>query len=181
MGRFFSNLKQKTIAGSTAPTSAQLRDTGQSIFIESRNQSDLGELILVQKANILQHQNNSLPHPGLSQVISTAIPDSGTPTSVLSPSNFEVFSVVGLTIKNASGGSASVQISLSDGTDSIVLGAGAISDGVEFPLITPFIVTDSLGGGSATSGIMIDSSLQILVASNANVTCNVAYQSLSVA
>ena len=26
MGRFFSNLKQKTIAGSTAPTSAQLRE-----------------------------------------------------------------------------------------------------------------------------------------------------------
>ena len=73
MGRFYSNLKQKTIAGTTGPTSAQLRDTGQTIFIESRNQSDLGELILVQKANILQHQNGKLPHPGLSAIAETAI------------------------------------------------------------------------------------------------------------
>ena len=56
MGRFFTNLKQKTIAGSGAATSAELQQTGQTIYIEKSNSTDLGELILIQKANILQHQ-----------------------------------------------------------------------------------------------------------------------------
>jgi hypothetical protein len=180
MGRFFSNLKQKTIAGSTAPTSAQLRDTGQTIYLEKRNQSDIGELILVQKANILQHQNGKLPHPGLSAVNSVSIPDSGAATTVLAPSDFEVFNVVALTIKNTSGGAAGVQVTLSDGTTSILLGQGSVANGAEFPIITPFIVSDTLGAGSSCTGLMIDSSLQIFVASDAAVTANVAFQTMSV-
>ena len=180
MGRFFSNLKQKTIAGSTAPTSAQLRDTGKTIYIEKRNSQDLGELILIQKANILQHQNNSLPHPGLSAVVSTAIHDSGAATTVLAPSDFEVFNVVALTIKNTSGGDAGVQISISDGSTTVLLAQGNISNNTEFPIITPFLVSDSLGASSSASGLLIDSSLQVFVASDAAVTANVAYQVLSV-
>ena len=80
MGRFFRSLKTLKIAGAGAPTSSQLQEAGQSIYIEKANQTDLGELILVQKANILQHQNNSLPHPGLSAIQSSTIPDSGAPT-----------------------------------------------------------------------------------------------------
>ena len=36
MGRFYQNLKQLKIAGAGAPTSAQLQETGQSIFIEKK-------------------------------------------------------------------------------------------------------------------------------------------------
>jgi hypothetical protein len=180
MGRFFQNLKQLKIAGAGAPTSSQLQQTGQSIFIEKTNQTDLGELILVQKANQLQHQNQTLPHPGLSAVVSTAIPDSGAATAVLSPSDFEIYNIIGFTIKNTSGGAAGVQISISDGTTSIVLGQGNVANGTEFPLITPFIVTDTLGGGSASPGLKLDSSLKIFVASDAAVSAIVAYQTLSV-
>lgn len=182
MGRFFQALKQKTLAGSTGPTSSQLQQAGQTIFVEKSNTNDLNEVILVQQAHYFQTQNGAgLPHPGLSKVISTAIGDSGTATAVVSPTSFEVFNVVGLTLKNASGGDASVQVSLTDGTTSMILATGTVGDGGELPIITPLVVTSALGAGSACSGVKLDSSLTIAVASNANITANVAYQVLSVA
>lgn len=181
MARFLNNLKQKTVAGAGGPSSSELQASGQTIYLEKPNVNDLEELILVQKAHAMQTQNGAgLPHPGLSQVVSTSIPDSGSATSVLIPVNFEVFNIVGLTLKNASGGDASVQVSLSDGTTSLILATGTVGDGGELPIISPLLVTSALGSGSSSSGIMIDSNLQIKVASNATISANVAYQVLSV-
>ena len=182
MGRFFQALKQKTLASSSGPTSAQLQQAGQTIFIEAKNAKDLEEVILVQKAHYLQTQNGAgLPHPGLSAVVSTSIPDSGAATSVLVPTSFQVLKVVALSLKNASGSDASVQVSLTDGTTSVILSSGTLGDGSELPIITPLFTTNALGAGSGQSGINLDSSLQIKVASNQNITANCAYQSLSVA
>jgi hypothetical protein len=182
MARFLNNLKQKTMAGSSGPSSEELQQAGQTIFLERSNINDLEELILVQDAHAKQTQNGAgLPHPGISKVVSTSISDSGAATSVLVPANYEIFNIIALTIKNTSGGDAGIQVTVSDGTTSVLLGQGNVSNGTEFPLITPFIVTDTLGGGSASSGMMIDSKLQIFVASDANISANVAYQVLSVA
>ena len=93
MGRFFRSLKTLKIAGAGAPSSTQLQEAGQSIYIEQANYKDLGELILVQKANILQHQNQTLPHPGLSGIVDASIPDSGAPTEIKTPVDFEVLQV----------------------------------------------------------------------------------------
>ena len=180
MGRFFQSLKQKTVAGNSGPSSSELQGAGQTIFIEKANQLDLEELILVQKAHYFQTQNGGMPHPGLSQVVSTTIPDSGTATTVLSPTNFQILKVVGLSIKNASGGDASIQVSLTDGTTSLILATGTVGDGGELPLITPLVVTSALGAGSSSGGVLLDSSLQIKVASNASVSAIVAYQTISV-
>jgi hypothetical protein len=180
MGRFYSNLKQKTIAGSNGPTSAQLRDTGQSIFIESRNQSDLGELILVQKANILQHQNGKLPHPGLSAIAETSISDSGTPQDI-DPvaSSFEVFEVALLAVKNASGGSASVTIAITDGTTSVPLISGlSVSNGTTSILVSPLAFDGSTS--NTNTPFLIDSSLKLMASSDANVTIQLGYRTMSV-
>jgi hypothetical protein len=182
MGRFLQNLKQKTVAGSSGPSSAELQQSGETIYLENPNIRDLEELILVQKAHAYQTQNGAgLPHPGLSAVSSASIPDSGTATSVLVPTDFQVFNIVALTLKNASGSDASVQVSISDGTTSLVLSTGTLADGGEEPIITPLLVTSAFGAGGSSSGITIDSSLQVKVASNQNITANVAYQTLSVA
>lgn len=182
MGRFFQSLKQKTVAGSAGPTSSELENAGKTIFLEKSNTNDLEELILVQKAHYFQTQNGAgLPHPGLSAVLSTSIPDSGVATDVITPTNFQIVKVVALTIKNASGGDASVQVKLTDGTTSCVLATGTVGDGGELPIITPLVVSSALGSGSGSAGINLDSSLKIQIASNANVTALVAYQTLSVA
>jgi len=180
MGRFFSNLKQKTIAGSTAPTSAQLRDTGQTIFIEKRNTEDLGELILVQKANILQHQNGRLQHPGLSALVSTTIPDSGTPTDVKPvPKNFEVYEIASLSIANATGGAAAVTIALTDGTNVAPIVSGlAVGAGATEILVSPLAFDGSTS--STNSPFTIDSSLRLMSSSDTAVTIQVGYRVFSV-
>jgi hypothetical protein len=95
--------------------------------------------------------------------------------------NFQVLNVVALTIKNNSGSDASVQINLTDGSTSLTLAAGTVGDGGELPVITPLNMTSALGAGSSSSGLMIDSTLYLTVASNQAVVANVAYQVLSVA
>jgi hypothetical protein len=182
MARFLNNLKQKTVAGSRGPSSSELQSAGETIFLENPNIPDLEELIMVQKAHAYQTQNGAgLPHPGLSQIESTSIPDSGAHTAIVSPTNYQVFNVVAITLKNASGSDASVQVNLTDGSSAVTLAAGTVGDGGELPIITPLNMTSALGAGSASSGIMVDSSLYLTVASNQNIVANVAYQVLSVA
>ena len=94
MGRFFSNLKTLKIAGAGAPTSTQLQETGQTIYIEAKNHKDLGELILIQKANILQHQNQTLPHPGLSAVDTSTISEGATDSPLNPiPTDFQMYEI----------------------------------------------------------------------------------------
>jgi len=180
MGRFFNNLKTLKIAGSGAPTSQQLQATGQSIYIEKSNSSDLGELILIQKANILQHQNNTLPHPGLSAIAETSIDDSGTPADV-SPvaTDFQIFEVAVLAVKNTSGGSAAVTIAITDGTTSIPLISGlSVANATTAVLVSPL----SYAGSTGSTGLpfKIDSSLKLMASSDAAVTVQVGYRTLSV-
>lgn len=181
MGRFYQNLKQLKIAGAGAPTSAQLQETGQSIFIEKKNHMDLGELILVQKANILQHQNGAgLPHPGLSAISTTTINDSGTPVTVGPlPVDFEVLEVGVLAIKNTSGGAAAVTLAITDGTTSIPLIAGlSVANGATVAVVSPLAFD---GSTSATnSPFLLDSSLFLMASSDAEVQTLVGYRTLSV-
>lgn len=178
MGRFFKNLKTLKIAGVGAPTSAQLQETGQTIYIEKSNSSDLGELILVQKANILQHQNQTLPHPGLSGIESATIPDSGAPTAIKTPVDFEILQVGMLAIKNTSGGSASVSVALTDGTTSVIIWTGSVGNGVTTVILNP------LGFAGATDDLsqpfLTDSSLYLMASSDAEVTALMGYRTLSV-
>ena len=83
MARFLNNLKQKTIAGSSGPSSSELQQAGQTIFLERPNVKDLEELMMVQAAHQLQTQNNGLLWPGKSSIIETSIPDGQTEKAVL--------------------------------------------------------------------------------------------------
>lgn len=178
MGRFFRSLKQLKIAGAGAPTSAQLQQAGQSIYIEKANQTDLGELILVQKANILQHQNNSLPHPGLSAVQSSTIPDSGAPTEIKTPVDFELIQVGMLAFKNTSGGAAAVSVALTDGTTSVIIWSGSVGNGVTKVIVNPLAYSGS--SDEVTLPFTIDSGLYIMASSDAEVTALMGYRMLSV-
>jgi len=178
MGRFFRSLKTLKIAGAGAPTSAQLQEAGQTIFIEKSNQSDLGELILVQKANILQHQNQTLPHPGLSAIVETTIPDSGSPTAIKIPVDFEVLEVGVLAIKNASAGAGAVSVAITDGTTSVLIWSGSVGAGVTQLIVNPLALpsnTDEL-----SRSFLIDSSLYLVASSDAVVTAQLGYRTLSV-
>jgi len=178
MGRFFRSLKTLKIAGSGAPTSSQLQEAGQSIYIEKANQTDLGELILVQKANILQHQNNSLPHPGLSAIQSSTIPDSGTPTEIKTPVDFELLQVGMLAFKNTSGGAAAVSVALTDGTTSVIIWSGSVGNGVTKVIVNPLAYSGS--SDEVTMPFIVDSGLYLMASSDAEVTALMGYRMLSV-
>ena len=177
MGRFFRSLKTLKIAGAGAPSSTQLQEAGQSIYIEQANYKDLGELILVQKANILQHQNNNLPHPGLSAIESSTIPDSGAPTAIKTPVDFEVIQVGMLAIKNTSGGSASVSVALTDGTTSVIIWTGSVGNGTTKIILNPL----SFPGSTDTLSrpFLTDSGLYLMASSDAEVTALMGYRMLS--
>jgi len=178
MGRFFKNLKTLKIAGVGAPTSSQLQETGQSIYIDKANQTDLGELILVQKANILQHQNQTLPHPGLSAIADASIPDSGAPTAIKTPVDFEVLQVGSLAVKNTSGGSAAVSIALTDGSTSFVIWSGSVGNGTTKVILNPLAFNGA--SDELTMPFLIDSSLYLMASSDAAVNVLLAYRTLSV-
>jgi len=180
MGRFFKNLKLKTLSGAGGPTSSELRDTGKTIYLENKNTPDLDELILVQKAHYYQTQNGAgLPHPGLGGFVEEMIDDSGTAVSILIPQGFQIFRIVALTVSNASGGSATVTVEISDGSASMAIASGTVADGATTVLLSPLETSYSFGAGSASSGLLIDSSLQLAVKSTAEVIARAAYQTLS--
>jgi len=178
MGRFFENLKQKTIAGSSGPTSGQLRDTGKTIFLESRSVDDLEELILVQRAHQLQCLNNGIIFPGLSEIASITVDDSGSPVTLKTPVNQELFEIGCLAIKNTSGGAAAVTIALTDGTTSIPLIAGlSVANGATVPILSPLAFDGSTSSVNTT--FMIDSGFYLMASSDAEVTALIGLRQIS--
>ena len=176
-GRFLNNLKQKTIAGTTGPTSSELQSAGQTIFIERPNVKDLEELSLVQSAHQLQTQNNGLLWPGKSLWIETSIPDGQTETAIIVPSGFQIYCVRALMLKNATGGAAACAVSFNDGTTSVpMVQLGSISGGSTASVINPFVVATSSNG---VGPIEIDSSLYITVTSDTALTAQMAVQLIS--
>ena len=176
-GRFLNNLKQKTIAGTGGPTSTELQNAGQTIFIEKPNLKQLEELALIQGAHQLQTQNNGLLWPGKSSIIETSIPDGQTETAILIPSGFQVYRVVALQLKNATGGAAACAVSLNDGTTSIVqVQLGSISGGSTATVLSPFTVATSTNG---VGPLHIDQSLYITVTSDTALTAQMAVQLIS--
>ena len=169
MGRFLRNLKQKTIAGAGGPTSAELRDSGQTLFIESRNLDELDELILIQRAHELQLLNQGIIHPGLSTILETTVNDSGTPVNLKVPVNQEVFQMQILAIKNTSGGAAAVTIAATDGTTSVPLILGlSVANGETKLIISPLAFDGSTS--SLNASFNIDSSFYLVASSDAEVT-----------
>ena len=177
MARFLNNLKQKTIAGTSGPTSSELQSAGQTIFIEKPNVKDLEELSLVQSAHQLQTQNNGLLWPGKSSWIETSIPDGQTETAIIVPSGFQIYRVVALQLKNATGGAAACAVSLNDGTTTIpMVQVGSITGGSSASILNPFVVATSANG---VGPLHIDSSLYITVTSDTALTAQMAVQLIS--
>ena len=169
MGRFLKNLKLKTVAGAGGPSSAELRDTGKTIFLEKRNISELDELILVQRAQEIQRLNNGLLHPQLSSIVGTIVNDSGTPVNLTVPTNQEIYSVQVLAIKNSSGGSAAVTLAITDGSQSIPLILGLnVADGATQVIVSPLAFDGSTS--SLNAPFMIDSKFYLVASSDAEVT-----------
>jgi len=171
MGRFFKNLKTLKIAGVGAPTSTQLQETGQTIYIEKTNSSDLGELILVQKANILQHQNQTLPHPGLSAVATSTISEgaSDQPLNPM-PTDFELFEIQAVSVSNAGASSSDIEVSIGDGSNYVPIASASVSAGAE--------ATIDLGKLHGRG--YIDSTLFLVASASKEVTFSVAYSTISV-
>ena len=172
MGRFFKNLKTRTIAGANGPSSAELQETGQTIFIDQANSKDLGELILIQKSNIQQHQNQTLPHPGLSAVDQSTISEGAT-DSPLNPiaTGFQLYQIQAVSCSNAGASSADVEVSIGDGSNYVPIASASIGAGAESTIDISKFVT---GGG------VIDSSLFLVASASEEVTFSVAYSTLSV-
>lgn len=173
-GRFLNLLKQKTLAGSNGPTSAQLQSAGETIYIEQPNLRDLEHLIIVQSAHSLQTQNGAgLPHPGLSAIDSVAVSDTGV-TTVKQPANFEILQVAYLAIKNDTGGDSSTSLSLTDGTTSVPLYSGTGTAGQTTTIFSPLST-------NLQQPFNIDSSFYIQAATDVAVTILIGYRTLSVA
>lgn len=171
MGRFFSNLKTLKIAGAGAPTSTQLQETGQTIYIEAKNHKDLGELILIQKANILQHQNQTLPHPGLSAVDTSTISEGATDSPLNPiPTHFQMYEIQAVSCSNAGASSADVEVSIGDGSNYVPIASASIGAGQE----STIDLAKLHGRG------YLDSSLFLVASASKEVTFSVAYSTISV-
>ena len=171
-GRFLNNLKQKTIAGTTGPTSSELQSAGQTIFIEKPNVKDLEELSLVQSAHQLQTQNNGLLWPGKSSWVETSIPDGQTETAIIVPTGFQIYRVRALVLKDATGGAAACSVSLNDGTTTIsLIQFASITGGSSQSVVNPF--------SNSMPILDIDSSLYITVTSDTALTAQMAVQLIS--
>jgi hypothetical protein len=175
MGRFFQNLKQKTIAGSGGPTSAQLQTTGQTIFIEKSNKADLEELILVQKAHYFQTQNGAgLPHPGLSEVKLTVIDGVEDYLAILTPVGQEIYRVNALSIRNESGGTGTYSLALLDPNTNLSV---VLVNGKSIGNNTTDLILNPL---DSELPFLIDSSLLVAVYCDVDLTARMAVQKLSV-
>lgn len=171
MGRFFTNLKQRRIAGAGAPSSAELQQTGQTIYIEATNTKDLGELILVQKANILQHQNQTLPHPGMSAVATATISEGATDSPLNPvPTDFQMYEIQAVSVSNAGASSADIEVSIGDGSNYVPLASASVGAGAE----STIDLAKLHGRG------YIDSSLFLVASASKEVTFSVAYSTVSV-
>ena len=180
MGRFFQNLKTKTIAGSGGPTSTQLQTTGQSIFIDKSNRAELEELILVQKAHYFQTQNGAgLPHPGQSEVKIKIIDGIEDYISILEPLGQEIYKVNALSIRNESGGSGTYSVAMMDASSNTVV----LVNGATLANNTTNLLLNPLKQSSSAEGAwppLLDSSLVLAVYCNVDMTVRMAVQKLSV-
>jgi len=169
MGRFFQNLKQKTIAGANGPTSTQLQTSGQTIFIDKSNKSELEELILVQKAHYFQTQNGAgLSHPGLSEITTTSIIGIEDYLPIISPVGQEIFKPLAFSVTNGSGSTATWKFGLMDASNNVI------------DLVAP----QSLANGATTINLeidtyLLDSSMYLVVYSNQDVDVKLATIKLS--
>jgi len=168
MGRFFKNLKLKTLTGAGGPTSAELRDTGRTIYIDKSNQNELEELILVQKAHYYQTQNAGLQHPGLSEITTTSIPGIEDYVPIISPVGQEIYKPLAFTVTNSSGSTATWKFGFMDASNNVL------------DLVAP----QSLANGATAINLeidsyLLDSSMYFVVYSNQDIDVQLATIKLS--
>ena len=179
MGRFFQNLKTKTIAGSSGPTSTQLQTTGQTIFIDKSNKAELEELILAQKAHYFQTQNGAgLPHPGLSEILTSIIDGIEDYVAPLVPLGQEIYKMSALSLTNDSGVTANYKIGITDGVTNMDLTASTTLNNAT--TVTWSVFQRAGVPGNILPVNLFESSMYLVVYSDQDLQCDMALQKLSV-
>jgi len=135
--RFLNLIKTKQIGGSNQVSADELDAAADSVFLEPNNLQDLLQIGHINAAIQNSRQNNGIPKGSLSQITSTVLSDS--PTTVLQPTNEEVFSISAMTIKESSGSTATVTFALTDGSSFMQLGAVAGSANQETAAFGPLV------------------------------------------
>jgi len=134
--RFLNLLKTKTIGGSNQASATELNNSADSVFLEPDNLMELLQIGHINSAIQASRQNNGLPKGSLSEIIEIAVAD--TPTTLLQPTNEEVYQITAITIKESSGATATVTFALTDGSASMQLGSLAGSANQETNVFGPF-------------------------------------------
>lgn len=136
MGRFFETLKGLKIAGTGGATSSQRKNAGDPIFLDSASKRDLEELTLVQTAYGLQHANRGgNPFGSRSTVATVTVSDSLT--TILQPEKEQVYEVVAVAMTNATAGTLTGNLVLSDGTTALQIVTGSVSAGASATIYGP--------------------------------------------
>ena len=140
-------------------TQDQINRAGRNTYLDNR--SDLADLgrIAGQIQNIRSF--GAWPDPGSGAIATTESP---TTSLTLTPSNGNEYAVYGVSIGNASGGTAKCQIQLFDGANDVVVSTIDAADGLTtgFDLGYPLILTPDLY-------------LRVVNVTGSNVTISAAY------
>jgi hypothetical protein len=134
--RFLRLIQTRKIGTDDQPTASELDDASKNTFLEPQNQAELLDITMVNTAIQSARQNGGLPKGSLSNIIEVTVSDS--PTTLLQPTNEQVYQVNAITIKESSGSTATVTFALTNGTASMQLGSQAGSANQETNVFGPF-------------------------------------------
>lgn len=134
--RFLNLLKTKTLGGNSQASATELNNSADSVFLEPDNLMDLLQIGHINSAIQASRQNNGLPKGSLSEIIEITVSDA--PTTLLQPTNEEVYQITAITIKESAGATATVTFALTDGSASMQLGSQAGSANQETNVFGPF-------------------------------------------
>jgi hypothetical protein len=135
--RFLNLLKTKSIGGSNQASASELDNSANPVFLEPDNLMDILQIGHVNSAIQASRQNNGLPKGSLSAIVDVTVSDS--PTTLLQPSNEEVYQIQNITIKESSGSTATVSFALTDGSTSSLIGAFAGGANAETSVYGPIM------------------------------------------
>ena len=135
--RFLRLIQTRKIGGSDQASASELDSAADTTFLEPQNQSELLDITMVNQAIQASRQNGGLPKGSLSKIVEVTVSDSIT--TLLQPTNEQVFQIQNITIKESSGATSTLTLALTDGSTSTMIGSFPGSANTETSVYGPIM------------------------------------------
>jgi hypothetical protein len=150
--RFLRLIQTRKIGGSDQASATELDAAADTTFLEPQNQAELLDITMVNNAIQASRQNGGLPKGSLSKIVEVTVSDS--PTTLLQPTNEQVFQIQNITIKESSGSTATLSLAITDGSTSTLIGSYAGGANAETSVYGPIMPSSALHNVSSVPFII---------------------------